>query len=255
MHRFLILCFIFLLFLCSCNCNRAKKPIPDNDDKVAFAEQKFYDNFIYSIDKRTDLIEVPSLIYSDTIGNQKKSFAFTDKDYNILKLVFEEILSEGKFIKTTFYFNGSEKIFSFKEFNVFKDNIEYFHQTKSYYDKNVIHTCKRFTTEDFRSTANNFKTTSLKNHKENQAMEIIRQIGDYKTNFKGFFEMVDRTYLIVGTKQYSSTLAFQKYNAILDSLKKNQKVYLDKELKIEFEIITEPNGFTFQALRSVSLVK
>jgi hypothetical protein len=83
---------------------------------------------------------------------------------------------------------------------------------------------------------------------------IINQKGDFQTNFQGFMEMLDRTYLLVGTEKYGSTLAFQEYSGILKLLKNRENQYKNKPLKIEFEILTEANGFTFQALTGLELV-
>ena len=103
-------------------------------------------------------------------------------------------------------------------------------------------------------SSNKFKKVDFIIHDDIKAKEIINQKGDFQTNFQGFMEMLNRAYLLVGTEKYGSTLAFQEYSGILKLLKNRENQYKNKPLKIEFEILTEANGFTFQALTGIELV-
>jgi hypothetical protein len=45
------------------------------------------------------------------------------------------------------------------------------------------------------------------------------------------------------------------YQGVLKTLKNNEKKYLNKPLKIEFKEVTELDGFSYQALLDIKLLK
>jgi len=86
-------------------------------------------------------------------------------------------------------------------------------------------------------------------------LNIINQEGEFQTNFQGFTELEGRTFFIVGTKHFTSTLAFWELNKTLSLLKNNEKRYLDKELIVDFSVETDANGFTFQVMKNVRMAQ
>jgi hypothetical protein len=223
---------------------------------ASFPEHVSYDDFLDSVNKRKDLIEVSSLSYSDSIGNEQHVIGFVDKTFSIVKLTHEKSFINGKSTKTIFYFNGAKKIISQHLVSIFKENKSFFQEINSYYNsKNkVIYSAKRVSfNESILPTKKFIKTNSIA-HNEQEAKELINQKEDFQTNFHGFMQMHDKIYLIVGTKKYSSTIAFQEYTGLLKRLKNNENHYLNKLLKVEFDIMNEANGFTFQVLKDVKLI-
>lgn len=258
-----LLSFYFLIFLgFGCQLKDRNSKVKKDDSQTfnikneGFAEQIEYDNFRDSINKRKDLIEVSSLSYSDSIGNVQYVKGFVDKSYAIVKLIHEQSFINGKSIKTIFYFIGAKKIISQRLVSIFKENKSFFYDVNSYYNsKNkVIYSAKRFSSNESILPTKKFVKTNAIAHNEYKAKELINQKGDFKTNFHGFMQVHDKIYLIVGTKKYSSTIAFQQYFGLLKLLKNNEQHYLNTPLKVEFDIMNEANGFTFQVLKDVKLI-
>lgn len=84
---------------------------------------------------------------------------------------------------------------------------------------------------------------------------MIKRSGDFETRFLGFDEAFGRKFLVLGTSNQSTTVAFNVESPILKQLKNNEKSYKNKRFDVEFSPITEPDGFTFQALINLSEAK
>ena len=247
---------VSLLFLnTNCTPKKGKKDFKTTDKTYSLVKKK-YDDFCLSIDSRKDLIEVSSLCYSDSKGNIVQVKGLVDENFSIVKLTQEESFVNGKLIEMTYYFSGSEKIYSSRKLSIFKKENCYFHEEASCYsdNKKIIYSGKRFSFDEYKLAKKKFHKIEPVSHNDFKAKQIINQKENFQTNFQGFMEMQGRNYLIVGTEKFSSSIAFQEYKGNLKLLKSNEKSFEGKLLKVEFEIITEPNGFTFQALRSVSFV-
>ena len=258
MNRFLFSTLLLFLF-CACDYSSKESTTIKNRHKTKHSEfnyPEYFNAFQDSLSNRKDLIEVASLSYTDNEGNTQQVKGFVDKTFAIVKLMHEQSFINGKIVKTSFYYNGIEKNFSQQEISILKENKSYFSEKISCYNsKNkVIYTGARFSNDAIKLSSNKFKKVDFIIHDDIKAKEIINQKGDFQTNFQGFMEMLDRAYLLVGTEKYGSTLAFQEYSGILKLLKNRENLYKNKPLKIEFEILTEANGFTFQALTGIELV-
>jgi hypothetical protein len=124
--------------------------------------------------------------------------------------------------------------------------------TKSFYDdsSNVFFSKKALITEQ---SEDNYVYEKCKpvNHNDNLAWKIINQENEFETRFQGFTQNMGRNFLIVGTENYTSTIAFGEYSGILNKLKLNEPNYIGKKLIVDFTLQTEANGFTFQALKNV----
>lgn len=258
MNRFLFSVVLLFLF-CACDYSNKESTTTKNSTKTKLSEfnhPEYFDAFRDSLSKRKDLIEVASLSYTDNDGNAQQVKGFVDKSFAIVKLMHEQSFINGKIIKTSFYYNGVQRSISHQEITVLKENESYYSEKISCYNsKNkVIYSGARFSNDAIKLSSNKFKKVDFIIHDDIKAKEIINQKGDFQTNFQGFMEMLDRVYLLVGTEKYGSTLAFQEYSGILKLLKERENQYKNKPLKIEFEILTEANGFTFQALTGIELV-
>jgi hypothetical protein len=80
------------------------------------------------------------------------------------------------------------------------------------------------------------------------ALSIIKRTGDFETRFQGFEEAFGRKFIVVGTENQTTTVAFNVLSPILKELIKTEKSSQNKLLEVQFSPITEPDGFTFQAL-------
>jgi hypothetical protein len=105
--------------------------------------------------------------------------------------------------------------------------------------------------ENFDKSA--FSACNPTTHDDSLALKIINQEGEFETNFQSFTENMGKNFLILGTENMTSTVAFLDYNPTLKLLKNNQKRYFGKKLIVNFSVETEANGFTFQALNDIQI--
>jgi hypothetical protein len=79
-------------------------------------------------------------------------------------------------------------------------------------------------------------------------LSIIKRTGDFETRFRGFDEAFGRKFIVLGTENQTSTLAFNVESPILKQLISAENKHKNERLEVQFSPITEPDGFTFQAL-------
>jgi hypothetical protein len=73
-------------------------------------------------------------------------------------------------------------------------------------------------------------------------------MGDYETRFRGFEEAYERKFVVFGTENQTTTIAFNVETPIIKQLMSNEKKYFNQAIDVQFSSITEPDGFMFQAL-------
>lgn len=252
----LLILVLAISFSCSENKDSINKSINNAEIKPFFEGESTFENEISKIEHDTQLTEVTSLDYIDSEGKSWIVKAMVDNEMNVRKLTLPRTFTNGDNSILSFYYLGARKFASIEEYSRVRNEIYSKTLTKSFYDDSVqvFFSKKAYQTEDLESEGNFKKTKSIA-HSDALALAIINQEGDFQTKFQGFIENLGKTYLIVGTDKYSSTLAFSEYSGLLKQLKANEKKYIGQKLKVQFTTSTEANGFTFQVLTDLSLAK
>jgi hypothetical protein len=243
------------------SCNSQKKPEQKQQQKnrIEFSKENekliVFENYVQKIDGDKSLEKIQSLLYSDLDGNTSEAFAWINKKMEIVKLqqIFIEV--SGRKIEQIFYFLNGIKTMSRQIVYYYDRKNPYFTEERSYYSlsNSVITTLTRYAkTEDLDLAT--FKESKKHAVPHETALSIVKRTGDFETRFLSFEEAFERKFIVVGTEKQSTTVAFNVLNPILTELIKTEKSSLNKLLEIQFSPITEPNGFTFQALIDLKYV-
>ena len=248
-------CLICLIILTSCGNNTSKTEENTHELKEIkpfFKEEPIFEDEINSIENNSQLIEVSSLDY---LRNDGKTFlvkGWVDENGGLKKLSFRSYNDKGEESIFYYYYIGKRKIATICDQTILKGNESMKVLTKSFYDdsSNVFFSKKALITEQ---SEDNYVYKKCKpvNHNDNLAWKIINQENEFETRFQGFTQNMGRNFLIVGTDNYTSTIAFGEYSDILNKLKLNEANCIGKKLIVDFTLQTEANGFTFQALKNL----
>ena len=251
-HHFLHI--FFILFLLSCQ-NQEGKPIetPSSKKRIAFTQEnknlEVFEKYAQKIDGNKKLSKIQSLFYTDSDGNTTDAYAWIDEKMEVVKLLQNETKVSGKKMERIFYFLNGLKTMSRLIVYHYELKKPYFSEQRSYYSLTgaVIATFSRYSsTEELDLTE--LKKTDKQELNHRNALAVIKRIGDFETRFRGFDEAFGRKFIVLGTENQTSTLAFNVESAILKQLMNGEKKYKNELLEVQFSPITEPDGFTFQAL-------
>ncbi len=252
-----------LLTLVACKTNTKPLQDPNTTDKNgigSFKNEAQYENVIKQIDGNQSLIQIRSLLYSNDEGKSQSVSGLIDENGEILKLSQE--YSDGKGIKVSlhFYFKNRKLISTLNKTLFTNDKRGYCREIKSYYYENevVVYSSSRKAKDEESIAALNFRAEEKYSFKVDEALEILNQKGRFETRFQSFMSIGGKEFIIVsgiGKDPYYSVLAIQPDDKVVQAIKKNEKKYLNKLLKVEFEEVTESNGFTFQGLLNAEIVE
>lgn len=252
---FPIICILFF------SCKNQNEPVHKQHPKkrIVFSKENenliVFENYVQKIDGNKSLEKIQSLLYSDEDGNTTEATAWIDKKMEIVKL--QQIINEisGKKIERIFYFLNGVKTMSRQIVFYYDKKNPYFTEERSYYSltNSVITTFTRYAkTEDLDHAT--FQEAKKHEVPHNTALSIIKRTGDFETRFLGFEEAFGRKFIVVGTEKQTTTIAFNVLSPILTELIKTEKSSLNKLVEVQFSPITEPDGFTFQALIDLEYV-
>ena len=126
----------------------------------------------------------------------------------------------------------------------------YFSEQRSYYSLTgaVIATFSRYSSKEEELDLMELKKTDKQGLDHQHALSIIKRTGEFETRFRGFDEAFGRKYIVIGTENQTTTLAFNVESPILKQLISAENKHKNERLEVQFSPITEPDGFTFQAL-------
>ena len=254
---------LFFLLFNLANCTNESAPITPKKDKkrIAFSEEfkdlLVFEKYVNKIDENKRLQKIQSLFYTDSEGNTNEASAWLDANLNIVKIKQVENLTSGKKYERTFYFCDGFKTVSQQIISHYEFKKPYFTEQRSYYSTKgaVIATFQRYDKqEDLSLVALSLGEKEDCSHRV--ALDLIKRAGEFETRFRGFDEAFGRNFLVLGTENQSTTLAFNVESPLLKQLKSSENSYKNKcFLDVEFSPITEPDGFTFQALVNLSFAK
>jgi gamma-glutamylcyclotransferase (GGCT)/AIG2-like uncharacterized protein YtfP len=261
MNRLLIaICSIFLILTACKNevPSAVKAEKRERLDQLipAYSKADSYEKQIQTIDTDKDLFEAKSLSYIDNDGNIESVTALIDSTYQFSKLIHYLTETDGRQVETHFYFKGSQLFSSLRIIRRYTEKTAFSREVKTYYNAQnvVVYTAERKTSGENDITKAAYSEADKKVHNPTKALEIINQTGKFQTNFLGFNEARDKIFMVVGTKDYTSSVVIGSYIGVLKTLKTNENNYLNRPLKIEFEEVTELDGFTYQALLDIKLL-
>jgi len=86
-----------------------------------------------------------------------------------------------------------------------------------------------------------------------RAIDVINQVDEYSTNFRGFVSEEPYLYIIVGEnnmKGYSSSLVVQMMTSTIKKLQLNERKMIGAPLTIDFQTLDDDQGFVYQILIS-----
>lgn len=255
-----LLLFLLLFSLVNCQHESVSSTPEKVKKRIAFSEEfkdlVVFEKYVQKIDENKALQKIQGLFYTDSDGNTNEATAWLDANMNIVKIKQIENLTSGKKYERTFYFCDGLKTVSQQITAHYELKVPYFSEERSYYSSNesVIATFQRSSKqEDLSLQTLSVGEKHVCSHCE--ALDIIKRTGDFETRFRGFDEAFGRNFIVLGTENQSTTLAFNVESPMLKTLKNNEKSFINKPFDVEFSPITEPDGFTFQALINLSLVK
>ncbi len=243
-----------MILLVSCK-NEQGKSVESNSTKkrIAFTEENknldVFEKYALKIDGNKSLSKIQSLFYTDSDGNTTEAYAWIDDKMEVLKLQQNENMASGKKIERIFYFLNGLKTMSRQIIYHYELKKPYFSEQRSYYSLTgaVIATFSRYSSTEELDLIELKKTDKQELNHQN-ALSIIKRTGDFETRFRGFDEAFGRKFIVLGTENQTSTIAFNVESPILKQLISAENKHKNERLEVQFSPITEPDGFTFQAL-------
>jgi hypothetical protein len=221
--------------------------------RIAFNQEnknlEVFEKYAQKIDDNKTLSKIQSLFYTDSDGNTMEANAWIDKKMEVVKLYQTENKVSGKKVERIFYFLNGLKTMSRQIVFHYELKKPYFSEERSYYSLTgaIIATFSRYSSsEELDLVA--LKKTEKQALNHATALAIIKRTGDFETRFRGFDEAFGRNFIVLGTEKQTSTVAFNVESPILKQLKSGENKHKNELLEVQFSPITEPDGFTFQAL-------
>ncbi len=201
-----------------------------------------------------------SLDFRHNDGSFEQVFAFLDAQGEIVKI--EEKFANGKTGNTGvryFYLENGKKFISHERFGDNENGKGSYRERISYYDKNgkVLSTKERLAPfeEDLEKEA--YKNTNNYDCSMLRAEQVLNNEGVFATTFQGFLDNGNLTYLLVGgpgESGFASAVAVQYADKTIQTLKQNEKSFINQPLSINFEKMIDEKNLEFQVLISVKLL-
>ena len=262
MNRLLIAIYCISLILLACKEDIPKKEKTEKRERLdqlipAYSEAANYEKQIQIINANSDLFEAKSLSYLDNDGKIESVTALIDSTYQFSKLTHYLTDTDGRQVETHFYFKGNQLFSSVQTIRRYTEKTTFVREVKTYYNPEsfVVYTAERKVSGENDIAKSSYSETVKCVHDPTKALQIINQNEKFQTNFLGFNESRGKIFLIIGTEFYNSSVVVPAYQGVLETLKNNEKKYLNKPLKIEFKEVTELDGFSYQALLDIKLLK
>ena len=227
MRRIPYLLFFLVILLSACNNKDETLLDPSTDipttqkDISAFNGQEKFDKAVNFLDTAEHPLAFSSLNYANDLGISKKVSGFGNQNGDIIKLQQETTYPSGQAETISYYFGPNGMICANRHFVHFAEKTSFCMDTKSYFDKNgkVIYTCKRQSDNEEKLLKLPYASAEKKKFSVLNAMEILNQKGPYATRLQGFMEAAAKEFIIVGTKNYNSAIAYNPENKIIKELK------------------------------------
>ena len=256
---------IQLVMLCSCSDFERRVSLDDTATKdnqaesIVFAEQVEYDSLRKIIDSEKDLTQAQSLDYEDRGANHSRVTALLNKKNKVVKLALEEVANDGKMIRTSFYYSGAAVFFAKQEIYDYTKEKNAYGLIYSYFGNNnkVIYSAAKMANTEEELNSKVALRTQKTMFDPSKAKNIINQKGDFETRYQGHIDTEQYLFILVGTRgknAQQSAIAYNKNFPLAEMLVKNEKEYLNRKLRVNFNTVTEINNFSYQGLTGIQLI-
>jgi hypothetical protein len=250
---------IILTSACGGKQDSTSKSVETNHKELIFSGKESIEAHVAAIDNDQELVPANSLMYSHPDGSTAEATAYLDQKETIMKI--EERFNDaktGNFGRRIFYFENGKRILT-KE--IYQDNTlkkPAFVERQSFYDKNDKIQYSQVREAEFEENLEmcTFRMTEAVDCPVKRAMQILNQEGPFATTFQGFVSGGDMDFLIVGEdvpEGYTSSLAIQHKEGDIQKLLANQRAYVGKKLKVQFERMVDHRDMEFQVLLALSI--
>lgn len=252
---------LFSLLFAACNSSSHKNETSEESKtQPKFPNENQLEEKMAAIENNKDLLVVNSLNYNNNAGSTASAIAYLDAEKNTVKMdeVFSDV-TNGNYGTHTFYIENGKKIVS-KE--VYFDNelkVPIFVERISFYNKNqkVIYTKERTAEYEEDLPKMQFQIAKLKECSLDRTMRILNQEKDFETTFQGFASDGSTKFLLVGENTpdgFASSLAVQRLDKEIEKLSNNEKAMIGKKLEIQYDVMVDEQGLTFQILQSLTIL-
>ena len=142
-----------------------------------------------------------------------------------------------------------------------KGNTAYFSEEITFYspDGKVKQSKERISDFEEYIANEEFRKIDPVSHSSEEAFNVLKQQGQFKTTFQGFVDSGPYHFLIVGENVendgFTSALSIQKEDATLKFLRSEGQKAIGKELQVQFEKHMDNQGYLMQILIDVAIVE
>jgi hypothetical protein len=255
-----ILLLTILLVACE---NSSKDELPKVEETLFrsdFPEGEPFLDYKDSIERSDELEDVLSLEFTSNEGVIISSSAKVDPsgDVQMIKLhkEFENTIDEE-----LFYYRNGLKLITLKANITFSEDNNYYSETITFYGDtgNVIYSGVRNEIDPDSLETRRFSKIKSTILDDSVPLQLLKQEGPFQTNFlsTAFAEEQEKLFIVVGAldRSFTSTLAIDKKNRLIENILQNQEKYIGAQLKIEFMHTTQTDGFSFQTLLNAELIE
>ena len=255
-----ILLLTILLLACE---NSSKDKLPKVEETLFrsdYPEGELFFDYKDSIERSDELADVLSLEFTSNEGVIISSSAKVDPlgDVQMIKLHKE---LENTIDEELFYYRNGLKLITLKSNIVFSEDNNFYSETISFYGDtgNVIYSGIRNEIDPDSLEKSRFSEITPTILDDSLPLQLLKQEGPFQTNFlsTAFAEEQEKLFIVVGAldRSFTSTLAINEKNKLIENILEDQEKYVGAELRIEFMHTTQTDGFSFQTLLNAELLE
>lgn len=227
-----------------------------NEEYVANKEEIAFEEKMAKIDANKNLQKGNSLFYSRPDGASVDVELFIDSNNTVVKMIEHYTTATSQSLNSNVFYLDNNKKFASRELFEYaaKDTLS-FSERVTYYDENEKPIATKMRTAYYEEELDYNSFSMVKKHdcSLKRAIDVINQVDEYSTNFRGFVSEEPYLYIIVGEnnmKGYSSSLVVQMMTSTIKKLQLNERKMIGAPLTIDFQTLDDDQGFVYQILIS-----
>jgi hypothetical protein len=240
----------FSIYSCKSTPEKDLNKVVEVSEEGAFnAEMKAIDSEIETVGKLAS-----SLNFSKEDGSTIVVRAHLSENDDILKIEEEFNDGEKKGFGTKSFYYRQGKIFATREYmeEHLAGKEAKFIDRISYYDKNekVTKTLEKRVSFEEELEGLPYNVVEKFQVDPSRAKKVLDQKDEFKITFQGIIDVNALNYLIVGSPGsdgYTSAIRVDFTDPFIKALTTNQKAYMNKEIEVVFQNITDDTGFQYQS--------
>ena len=227
-----------------------------NEEYTANKEEIAFEEKMAKIDANKNLQKGNSLFYSRPDGASVDVELFIDSNNAVVKMIEHYTTATSQSLNSNVFYLDNNKKFASRELFEYaaKDTLS-FSERVTYYDKNEKPIATKMRTAYYEEELDyeSFSLVEKRDCSLKRAIDVINQVGEYATTFRGFVSEDPYLYLIVGEDNmqgYSSSLVVQMMTSTIKKLQLNERKMIGAPLAIDFQTMDDNQGFVYQILVS-----